>query len=82
MLHARNASATVMAKDVTRADGPFTCLECGAPVVLKKGQVKIHHFAHVVSVGCEHSGESERHRQLKEELCTVLARHPDLSDLQ
>jgi competence protein CoiA len=83
MLTALAHNELVIAKDVRKDDGPFLCLECAAPLQLKKGTIKAHHFAHLVDAGCRCGyGEGERHRQLKEEICAVLALSSQVRGLQ
>ncbi|MGJ3224032.1 competence protein CoiA [Micromonospora aurantiaca (nom. illeg.)] len=56
-------------KDLTPGD--FRCLECAWPVVLKRGRVKVPHFAHQPgSPACASGGESVTHMRAK----TLLAR--------
>src|SRR5215469_18611756 len=43
-----------LAWEVTKGDGPFTCPECKASVLLRKGEIKIHHFAHIPSTSCQY----------------------------
>lgn len=47
MMSARNRKGYVLASSVTKEDGPFTCPMCDGPVLVKKGRVTIHHFAHI-----------------------------------
>ena len=54
---------------INREDKPFSCPECGDEVILKKGIVKVHHFAHKPPTSCEFGqGESEKHRACKLEI--------------
>ncbi len=83
MLTALAHNELVIAKDVCKEDGPFLCLECAAPLQLKKGTIKAHHFAHMIDAGCRCGyGEGERHRQLKEEICATLASSTQVRGLQ
>lgn len=41
------------------------CPMCRAPVVLKRGRVKVPHFAHAAGSACDAAGESLRHLQAK-----------------
>lgn len=51
---------------VDRSDGPFYCPECSEEVVLKKGKIKIPHFAHRACVDCVYSvNESQKHLMVK-----------------
>lgn len=83
MLTALAHDELVNAKDVCKSDGPFLCLECAAPLQLKKGTIKAHHFAHRVDAGCQQGcGEGETHRRLKEEISATISSSPQIRDLQ
>lgn len=41
------------------------CIECGEPLVAKKGPVLTHHFAHVADTNCNPTPESLTHRYAK-----------------
>lgn len=70
----------VLARDSERSDGPFFCPECRNDVVLKKGAVKVPHFAHKPPVMCEYGrGESEQHRACKQAIYDALKYSPDLT---
>ncbi|RIW35260.1 hypothetical protein D3H55_07610 [Bacillus salacetis] len=43
----------------------FVCPQCGSPVTIKAGEIKIPHFAHVSGTRCEGSHEPETARHLK-----------------
>lgn len=63
-----------------KKDGPFFCPECEAEVILKKGKVKAHHFAHKPLVNCIYGvGESQRHLTVKRQIYEALVNHPDCS---
>jgi competence protein CoiA len=58
---------------VNKIDGPFACPACKSPVILKKGAVKIHHFAHAPPYTCTYgAGETEDHRQAKNGIYEAL----------
>ncbi len=80
MLSAYNAKGRqVIARDVTKADGPFTCPDCQGEVILKKGEEKVHHFAHVPPFACSFgAGESEEHRAAKLEVYDALLPAPEV----
>lgn len=67
MLGALNSDRTKQyAHLAKKTDGPFVCPACTGEVILKKGPIKIHHFAHKAKSNCKHgSGESESHRKAK-----------------
>ena len=73
----------VVAWEVTREQGPFFCPECKEPVVVKKGQFKVHHFAHRPDSDCAYGvGESEQHRQAKYQIYEALLQHPSVGNLK
>ena len=57
---------------------PFFCPGCKCQVILKKGQIKIHHFSHLAKDRhCEYgSGESEIHYKTKIEIYEALKNNP------
>jgi competence protein CoiA len=79
MLSAKRKSdgKTVIAKLESKANAPFFCLECEKEVVLRKGTVRVNHFAHRVPDSCRYgTGETEEHRRCKLEIYEALLRHP------
>ena len=56
----------VLARDASRADAPFACPGCQEDVVLKKGTLRVHHFAHQPSSHCALAvGETPEHHRAK-----------------
>jgi len=52
-----------------KKEGPFCCPECDSEVILRKGKIRTHHFAHIPPVSCKYGiGESEIHYRIKKEL--------------
>jgi len=49
------------------------CLECGEPLVAKKGPVLSHHFAHVAETNCNPTPESLTHRYAKDLVARTLS---------
>lgn len=83
MLSAQNSNGDILASEAVKEDGPFTCPMCGGIALLKKGRVKIHHFAHKPPTDCAYgAGESEAHRKAKLEIYEALIKHPDVSKLK
>ena len=70
----------VVASEERRDEGPWCCPLCTAQVSLKKGQIKIHHFAHYPPFSCEYgSGESEEHRRCKTAIYEAMRLIPGAS---
>jgi len=58
-------------KDENGKKNEWTCPVCESRADLKKGDIKVHHFAHRVKKSCsyfEHPGESDLHKAAKEEI--------------
>lgn len=63
----------IIASAASKPDGPFVCPQCADEVILRKGMIKIPHFAHKPLANCEFgTGESEAHRQCKTEIYDAL----------
>jgi competence protein CoiA len=63
----------------TEKGGRFYCPECRGDLILRKGEIKTHHFAHRVEHGCDYGGgETELHREAKMGLYRSLESHPDV----
>jgi competence protein CoiA len=83
MLSARRNSdgQTVTAYFESKANGPFACLQCNDPVILKTGRGRVNHFAHANPIACKFAeGESDGHRQCKMEIFEALQRTPGVHD--
>jgi competence protein CoiA len=80
MLSAYDATGRqVIARDVTKAEGPFACPDCQGEVILKKGVEKVHHFAHVPPFTCNFGvGESEEHLTAKLQVYNALLPAPEV----
>jgi len=74
----------VLSTQVWREDGPFFCPACRRSVILKKGRVKIPHFAHTADTPCSFTGqgESEEHRLAKMTMYQELLKVPGVSDVR
>jgi len=58
-----------------KSQAPFSCPECGDPVMLKTGRTKVNYFAHVNPLACKFgAGESEAHENCKWEIFEALQR--------
>lgn len=76
----RSGGARVVASAEDRGGGPWNCPACAAQVSLKKGTIRIHHFAHYPPVSCEYgTGESEEHRRCKTAIYEAMRAAPNTS---
>ena len=56
----------MLARDAGRDDAPFACPACLAELILRKGSIRIHHFAHKAPTSCRLGfGETQDHFQVK-----------------
>ncbi|MFA5346115.1 MAG: competence protein CoiA family protein [Candidatus Omnitrophota bacterium] len=55
----------------------FTCPHCKTEVILKKGLIKLPHFAHKVLSDCESEPESDMHINLKHKIADILGLSSD-----
>jgi len=63
----------VFARNSDKSHGPFRCHGCKHELVIRKGRIKVHHFAHKPPFHCQRGkGESEAHRKCKETIYTKL----------
>ncbi|TKB46487.1 competence protein CoiA [Ferrimonas sediminicola] len=73
----------VLASSSEKVHGPYLCPKCRQEVVLKKGKIKIHHFAHKPPVTCSHGqGETEAHRNCKIGIYNALITKPNVTALE
>ncbi len=69
-----------LAFETEKAESPFTCPFCSRNVILKKGKVREHHYAHEPDSYCEYGkGESQIHYKVKREIHQALKDHPNCS---
>ena len=70
MLVANSASQKgLLAWQTPKTAAPFYCPTCSSEVILKKGEVREHHFAHKPPFTCEYGrGESQQRIRVKREL--------------
>lgn len=61
MIVANRSGVRVQAKHDTERSTDYICPVCTAPVVLKKGEIKMPHFAHKTKTECENNGETSWH---------------------
>lgn len=73
----------VLASQSEKQHGPFLCPQCRQQLTLRKGHIKLHHFAHKPPVTCSHGeGETEEHRKCKFGIYTSLSKNPHVTDLE
>lgn len=73
---------TVVAFEATRFEGPFICTYCKNEVILKKGDKKIHHFAHTSKSECPHENESPEHMLIKTEIYKSLKKESNVKNCE
>lgn len=77
-----DATEPIEAREATTAR-TYTCVGCGAPAILKRGKVKIAHFAHRNGSECSQTtGESDEHREAKTAIYDALRADPRVSAVQ
>lgn len=75
-----NQNRPCYAWEAENTDGPFICKECRKEVTLRKGPVRIHHFAHKPPVTCQcGKGETELHHIAKKAIFEALKNNPNCS---
>jgi len=65
----------IIARDAIKK-AKFFCPSCHEELILKKGEIKIHHFAHKAESTCLYAGESLDHLQTKLQIYDALLKHP------
>lgn len=79
----QNDQVKVLARDSTNLDAPFVCPKCTRLLILRKGQIKVHHFAHKPPVTCSFgAGETEQHHKAKLEIFDALKLESNVADLE
>lgn len=69
-----------LAFETEKNEKPFICPACSCSVILKKGKVREHHYAHEPDSNCEYGkGESQIHYKVKREIYSALKNHPNCS---
>lgn len=75
--------AKVLARDAKKPEAPFICPRCRAEVVLRKGRIKTHHFAHKPPVTCAMgAGETAQHLAAKQEIFDALLGEPRVTGVE
>ena len=79
----KSDSKTAIAIDEPKGKGPYACPACESEVILRKGSIRVSHFAHKPPVTCTYGiGESDEHRRCKIAIFTALQTLPNVSKLQ
>lgn len=75
-----NHRANCYAWTTEKTEAPFFCKECLKEVILRKGRVRVHHFAHKPPVTCQYGiGETDEHHKAKKEIFEALKVNPNCS---
>lgn len=83
MITAVNNGKKVIAISSKKKEKPFFCPACGEEVILKKGRVRIHHFAHWKNSSCFYGqGETELHRVVKTNLYNAMLISPEYKQVE
>jgi competence protein CoiA len=73
---------TVTAYFANKSQAPFSCLECGDPVILKSGKSRVNYFAHENPLACRYAeNESDAHRRCKMEIFLALQQEPHVRNV-
>jgi competence protein CoiA len=66
-----------------KAEGPFSCPICLGEVILRKGKIREHHYAHKPPFNCSYgAGETQIHYRCKREVFEALSDHPRCSECE
>ena len=67
-----------LAWETEKSNLVFHCPKCKGEVLLKKGKIREHHFAHKPPYDCNYgAGESQLHLKVKREIYLALVNHPN-----
>lgn len=73
----------VVARSSVKGEAPFSCPECMREVVLHKGNIRVHHFAHKPPVTCRlGTGETEAHLKTKLAIFDALSTEQNVQNLE
>lgn len=76
----RSDGLKMVARDAERADAPFFCAGCSAEMTLRKGPIRIHHFAHKAPTSCRLGyGETQDHFLVKLAIYDALSKEANVS---
>lgn len=72
----------VTAYFANKSQAPFSCPECGDPVILKSGKSRVAYFAHENPLACRYAeNESDNHRRCKMEIFLALQNQPHVRNV-
>lgn len=72
----------VIARAVQKCEHGFSCPSCDGELILRKGNIKVHHFAHKPPYSCSRGeGETEAHRKCKESIYQNLSTRTNVKNL-
>lgn len=72
-----------IAWEVNKASAPFFCPACNETVILKKGDIRIHHFSHKPPITCSYGlGETEKHAKAKKGIFEALRKNNKCSNTE
>lgn len=72
----------VTAYFANKSQAPFSCPECGDPVILKSGKSRVAYFAHEIPLACRCAeNESDSHRRCKMEIFLALQNLPHVRNV-
>ena len=72
----RSTGEKVLADKAAKGSDIFYCPACGQDLLLRKGKIKVHHFAHQpVNKTCVYRGESQTHLKIKKAIYDYFQDH-------
>lgn len=73
MLVAKNIVGEKIIGWEANKDESYYCPSCEEELVLRQGEIKIHHFSHMAETGCAYSvGETQKHILMKKNIYQIL----------
>lgn len=85
MLIAKTESGERISAEVAeKGYDKYYCQMCDNKLILRKGDIKIHHFAHYPGVNCDHwwEPETELHMRMKQDICGILEKKESINILE
>ena len=72
--YAYTSDKQLVSPEIASKDIDYFCPECENPVILRKGEVRIAHFAHLPDVETNCTGEGVVHKVAKDFICNYYNR--------